>query len=636
MMKAKNGFRYDINCLRAIAVLAVLLFHFKVPYLDGGFVGVDVFFVISGYLMTRIILTGIFKSQFSLIDFYNRRAKRIVPELLLMIISVSLVTFFVYLPIDYSLVLKNGIASLLFYSNVAYSKVDYFDVSSDNNIFLHTWSLSVEWQFYLLLPLLLMLITKCFHNNRIHVLRFFIISTISVFILSVIFSNYKPTISFYFLPTRSWEMLLGGLAYLISDKLVIQKCRRFIAILGYAMIIISIVTLNEEMVWPGVFTLLPTIGTFLVIVGNTDFKLPNLSVVQSIGTWSYSLYLWHWPAYVILTYLGYQIKGNVTVMLLIATFAMAFLSYNIITIIRIERALKVYFTAIGSAAVLLIALMFEANQLVFNPKTIGISEYKERHVEEIDLQFAKHSCYISSQDNGIGDFQKKPCLTIDKNRLNYLLIGDSHSAHFSLALRKSLSDFNINLLHASASGCLPLINTNGTSTCTEIINFVFKEFIPANSDSIDGIILSANWYSGENGATIEMIHNTIEFFDRFGIPVLLIGQNETYTIPFTSIAAREYQYGTSISEKYINPKSLAINSLLKKEFPKFYLDIYNLQTTVKLSNDLVPYMMDQNHFTQYGAEQIVKYLLNDHRFKNLFSLTQFPSKTNARKSATFY
>ncbi|CAG5072036.1 hypothetical protein DYBT9623_03974 [Dyadobacter sp. CECT 9623] len=190
-------FRYDINALRALAVLGVVLFHYKVPYFQGGFSGVDIFFVISGYLMTRIIIRGLAKGNFSVIEFYSRRVKRILPGLLFLILCLTVINFFLYLPVDYSDFVKNAAASAVFYSNILYYKSDYFDASSENNMLLHTWSLSVEWQFYLILPLVLMLVNRFLKNDRRGYLAVFLIAAVLIFVGSLFATDYRPNASFY-------------------------------------------------------------------------------------------------------------------------------------------------------------------------------------------------------------------------------------------------------------------------------------------------------------------------------------------------------------------------------------------------------------------------------------------------------
>ncbi|RYD84417.1 MAG: acyltransferase, partial [Sphingobacteriales bacterium] len=148
----KPNFRYDINGLRAIAIIGVLLYHYKLYEFEGGFSGVDVFFVISGYLMSRVVIGQIGRGTFAFGEYFERRLHRIVPALLALVLGVAAVCFFIYLPSDYTPVLDNGAASILFYSNIHYyiNTPSYFAASTDSNMFLHTWSLSVEWQFYMI------------------------------------------------------------------------------------------------------------------------------------------------------------------------------------------------------------------------------------------------------------------------------------------------------------------------------------------------------------------------------------------------------------------------------------------------------------------------------------------------------
>ncbi|QJD95173.1 acyltransferase [Mucilaginibacter robiniae] len=217
-VKVSNNFRYDINALRAVAILGVLLFHYNVPFFAGGFSGVDVFFVISGYLMSRIIINSIDKSTFSFIDFYSKRIKRIVPALLIVILTITIICFFFYFPEDYKLNEKYGTASLIFLSNILYWKSSgYFDPASNTNIFLHTWSLSVEWQFYMLYPIALLILSKLF-KKKPQYWTFFILSTISIIVLSFLYTQHKATASFYLLPSRSWEMMFGGIAFFAEEK----------------------------------------------------------------------------------------------------------------------------------------------------------------------------------------------------------------------------------------------------------------------------------------------------------------------------------------------------------------------------------------------------------------------------------
>ncbi|NNG64941.1 acyltransferase, partial [Pseudomonas fragi] len=211
-------FRNNINALRALAVISVVLFHFKVQGFGGGFAGVDVFFVISGFLMTGIIFTGLQTQRFSLLGFYASRARRIIPALLTLCIAL-LIFGFVFLPLDdYRDAIRTLKSSLLFSSNFTFAKGgSYFDAPLHENWLLHTWSLSVEWQFYMLYPLLLMALYKFVgaKNTRSTLVLLALIS----FAASVVLTRTSPVFAFYMLPTRAWEMIAGGLVFLYPLQL---------------------------------------------------------------------------------------------------------------------------------------------------------------------------------------------------------------------------------------------------------------------------------------------------------------------------------------------------------------------------------------------------------------------------------
>jgi len=261
-------FRYDINALRAIAVLSVLFFHLRMPFFSGGFAGVDVFFVISGYLMSRIIFDGIDNNNLSVFDFWGKRIKRIVPALLVMVLIVSITGFFFYLPNEYKANEGNATSSLLFFSNISYWKHSgYFDSASENNIFLHTWSLSVEWQFYLIYPLVLWVISKIFKAKK-QLTIFIAVATLLLCCLSIFWTYRSATASFYLLPMRTWEMLVGGLALLTERRVTIKNKNLLIA--SYIIILLSTILLNNKLLWPGVFTIIPIVATFMVLVANQN------------------------------------------------------------------------------------------------------------------------------------------------------------------------------------------------------------------------------------------------------------------------------------------------------------------------------------------------------------------------------
>ena len=321
-------FRQDINGLRAFAVIAVVLFHFKADLLSGGFAGVDVFFVISGFLMTSIIYRGIEREQFSVIAFYRARGRRIIPALAFLCFFV-LIFAWVYLPqLDYQQLSRHVISSLSFWSNMTYwQEAGYFDAASHEKWLLHTWSLSAEWQFYIIYPLVLLALSKVFSFNW---LRWLVLLGTALALILSIYASYKwPSLAFYSLPTRAWEMLLGGLAFLFPLHLSLRN-KSLVEGLGIALILTGYFTLTGNDIWPGYLALIPTLGAYLIIIAakESSFFTGNM-LTQWVGKISYSLYLWHWPVVVALAYFSYTSNVSIALGIVFSVIAASFSYYLI-------------------------------------------------------------------------------------------------------------------------------------------------------------------------------------------------------------------------------------------------------------------------------------------------------------------
>lgn len=288
------NYRIDLQALRAIAVMAVLLFHFDVPGFAGGFIGVDVFFVISGYLMLSIIAGGVERRKFSPGAFYWARARRIIPALLALCAAMLGFGWFWLAPQEFMLLGEHALSSALFYSNFIYKgEAGYFDLPSQYKWLLHTWSLSVEWQFYLLYPLLLMVATRWATNKTRAIRATVILLAVLSLGVSVLMSARKPEFAFFLLPTRIWEMAAGGLIYLYAGRFTLPRATTLI---GMAMMLVSVFLFSSSDLWPGIAALLPVTGAMLFMAANDQTNsFTRNTVVQQIGAWSYSIYLWHWP-----------------------------------------------------------------------------------------------------------------------------------------------------------------------------------------------------------------------------------------------------------------------------------------------------------------------------------------------------
>jgi peptidoglycan/LPS O-acetylase OafA/YrhL len=328
------SYRKEIDGLRAIAVVPVIFFHAGIESFKGGFVGVDVFFVISGYLITGIILKEIKRGTFSILNFYERRARRILPALFLVI--------FITIPFAWTLMspaeLKNYGGSVvsvpLFVSNLFFWRREgYFETANSLSPLLHTWSLAVEEQFYLFYPILFILIWKIGRKYLVGILSLILLIS---FLLAQIGSNAKPDAAFYLLPTRGWELLIGAIAALYtSNRKAVKFSPIFLEIFSYSglfMIFFSVFTFNNSTQYPSVYTLIPTLGTMLIIIFATldtfvGRFLTNRLLV-AIGLISYSAYLWHQPVFVFARYWKINESLLVQLALVLLVFGISLLSWH--------------------------------------------------------------------------------------------------------------------------------------------------------------------------------------------------------------------------------------------------------------------------------------------------------------------
>ncbi len=303
-------FREDINGMRAVAVILVLLFHFGAPGFDAGFIGVDVFFVISGFLMTGIIVAGLEQRRFSVLGFYRARIARLYPALLAVVAATLAFGLAFVEPGALEGIARDGIAALLFVSNFVFLKqAGYFGAQADTMWLLHTWSLSVEWQFYLIYPIVLALAFP-FLPSRLGrfglLLAGFVLSLALSTVLGTVFDNDRIiSADFYMLPPRAWEMLAGGLVVLWPWRAPAWAPRaRSLEIAGILVVFSSLLLFSRETPWPSFTALVPVGGTMLVLAAHAPRSTLAAAPLQRIGAWSYSIYLWHWPLVAAIAYFG--------------------------------------------------------------------------------------------------------------------------------------------------------------------------------------------------------------------------------------------------------------------------------------------------------------------------------------------
>lgn len=487
-MHNKN-FRYDINGLRTYAVILVVLFHFGITGFSAGFIGVDIFFVISGFLMTSIVIKSLDKGNFSLLKFYLARGIRIVPALFVVSTIVLILGWFLVLPTDYKALAKHTLSSINFFSNIVYWRESgYFDTDSHNKALLHTWSLSVEWQFYLVFPIIVALLYKI-KKSRNFLLTFFILGTIISLILSIIITSKNPSAGFFLLPTRAWEMLAGGLIFFIpKEKVPYKKPLEFI---GFFLIAISCYIFSTDTLWPSYNAILPVLGAFLILLAHQQNSIfTKGSVFQWLGNNSYSIYLWHWP---IVFFLHYFYKNDDYIFItagIILSIILGWLSYTYIenptrkklSNLSIVKAYSLWFLSISILSLISIMIFkFDGVKNRFSNEINNISNTIN------DINPRRDEC-LGKQD----DSQLKKC-TYGDGPLSLIVVGDSHASAMLNGVINALPN-NTSLISFTISGCPTVKNLKKTNmpeySCGERVKDIINDIKTNYSTDIPILVIN--------------------------------------------------------------------------------------------------------------------------------------------------
>jgi peptidoglycan/LPS O-acetylase OafA/YrhL len=504
-------YRPDIDGLRAIAVLAVVFYHSGITVFSGGYVGVDVFFVISGFLITTIIVREIDDGSFSVANFYERRMRRILPASIATTAGCLVVGYYLFDTRDLTNLAHSAIANNLFLSNVYfYMQAGYFDVAAELKPLLHTWSLSLEEQYYVVTPVLLMLVARYFNRKYLLII---IPSAVISFAACLYGTTENQGAVFYMLPTRAWELLIGSiLAIARLPPIRSDKANQSLALGGMAMILVSIFRFDNQIAFPGAYAALPTLGTaILIYTGRSRTTLINAALslrpVVFIGLISYSLYLWHWPAIVFSKYVkSTELSNTESIVMLLLIFVISVLSWRFIeTPFRRKRLLparkQLFLGSLGAVTVLIGASLFT---------TVSIldSEWRRwRSCEGVEerLSAGEGLCVIGEVAGGP----------------SFIVWGDSHARALNSAAHASALRVGVTGVIASQSACPPLLGIEriGRSGCVEFNNAV-NSYIDANP-TITTVFLVGRWtnvtegkrYKNEEGKPIEF-RDTLEPGDR--------------------------------------------------------------------------------------------------------------------------
>ena len=601
-------FRKDINGLRSIAIITVLLFHFKSIWMPGGFTGVDIFYVISGFLMTEIIYKGLEKNNFSLFKFYIARANRIIPPLAILCLVLLIFGWFCLPPDDYKALGKHVGSSMGFFSNIVYwREAGYFDTSSHDKWLLHTWSLSTELQFCIIYPLVLLTMGKLMPAQLLKKTLFAV--TILCFTLSVTATYRWPTSSYFLLHTRAWEMLLGGLAhfYPFTLKEANKKCLEWV---GIILICGSCFLISAQDPWPGYLAIFPVLGTFLLIQARRiDSPITGNLIFQNIGKWSYSIYLWHWPLVVALFY--FSLSGIWVYLAFLASVLIGYLSYQYIERFKFKKNFKTLVGVMISTPLILVPLVGTLGLSIFHYQGYNANNNLKESFSQ--LEYPRY-CHVDSSNNDNDHINCKVGRTSQKPIA--LIWGDSYAGVLDPFVDHLLTETGHSAISRTTSNCFPSTDLNhmlggNPQYCKKIRQLNIDEVL---SNQYEIIFLAGRWdsmYKKYGEQALASLFDVINMASHHGKLVYLFEQPVYYKYNVSKQFLRHKIFNTPQDPFIRNDEKAAkvnqlINTRLKdKHYPNvYYIDrdiLYDQQLHNDYTPDGLPYTHDEGHLSIAGS-----------------------------------
>ena len=509
-VKQEHLWRNDITGLRAIAVLPVLIFHAFPSFLPGGFFGVDVFFVISGYLISGIIFRGMLKGTFSYQSFYEKRIKRILPNLLLLLTFVCIAGYFFLLDREYENLGKHIYSSAAFIQNFRLlSEIGYFTEDALRKPLLHLWSLAIEEQFYIIFPIICTLIWRFSRSQKlIGSMVFFI--TVASFLACLLIEN--KSYSFYFPLTRFWELGCGiVLAFFetygyIRTKRITLAVRHVLSCLGLACVTVPMFIYTQEMVHPGYITLLPVLGSVILIMAQPDAiinrTLLSWGPMTFVGLISYSLYLWHWPLLAFIFICIPNASASWMIGALALSFVLATLVYYCVeNPVRISKG----WGKLSTTLLLLIGLIlaFGVGQLIRDGDGFPNRPISKQYPE---LSRIRDSMFNSSSLPTISYNNSKLYVTDTKTFPSILFTGDSHIEHYYLRIKHLAKQHNTSVGMLVRGGCLILNSKSSDAVCRKDAENLYKLL---KDPRIKTIVIGNKWGSRFN---LSEFHSAMKYF----------------------------------------------------------------------------------------------------------------------------
>ena len=616
-------YRPEIDGLRAVAVVPVILFHAGLPSFQGGFVGVDVFFVISGYLITGILLRELQAGSFSLASFYERRIRRILPALFFVILCCFPFAWLWLLPDEFENFCKSVISTNLFISNFWFAaNQDYFAPDAELSPLLHTWSLAVEEQYYLLFPILL---ASCWRFGSRAVAALIIgLAALSFLLIGSPF-GFDPSALFFLTWTRTWEILIGALCGWLKFKYDIRGSSAG-ATVGVLLILTSIFSFNDEMVFPSVLTLIPTVGSalFLLFGSKNDPVGTLLSVrpIVGIGLISYSAYLWHQPV-MAFARLQFDLGSEVLPMLglSIISLILAWLTWRFVeNPFRNRSHMRWRSVGISMAVTSLVVVSLPLFALQTDASLSRYSKYEQSILKQMDVKRA--SRYVRAR------FREAELRAFNPDaKLKVMIVGDSYAQDFMNALFEAGVDDGVSFsTHYISARCGNLfldhdiekfIAPADKKRCQQSPRYNDKTILELVG-AADVIFLASHWQTWQVQFLPESVGNIQSVSDA---RIVVIGRKRFGRSGDVRFNPRTFlnRSRSELAEMrtFLTEEDLMLNLQMKELLPNdIYVDFQTVVSGDKLSSPLFDdnvklLSFDGSHLTKNGAVYVGQRLLND-------------------------
>ncbi|BBC70963.1 acyltransferase [Altererythrobacter sp. B11] len=616
---AVHSYRPDIDGLRALAVLSVVFYHAGFRGFSGGYVGVDIFFVISGYLITGIIVRDLEVSRHTIARFYRRRVLRIFPALFFVTLVTTALAAIFLLPSELERYARSLAAATLFGSNVLfYGESGYFDAASEVKPLLHTWSLAIEEQFYIIWPLALAWVGA----TRLRRLRLLVWTvTAASLVAAIVMVSRDREAAFYLLPSRAWELGIGGVIATLPRRPLPRWLDEVLAAAGGLAILLCVWKYNVLTTFPGL-TAVPVCGGAALIILTGTHRATLVSRILSlrpaifVGKISYSLYLWHWPVLVFAAVSllpGSRMTINLAAVAL--SFVLAFLSWRFVeTPFRVggprwsDRAVFGAALAAMAAALVTAGVLLAANGFAnrYSPHERKIASYLYLDQEE---SYRSGSCFISDYSQ---TFAKDRCLQAGGGKPLVLLIGDSYSAHLWPGLSQADSPFTI--AQASMVGCPPGIYPGvGGKTCERFFRSLLTQWVPEHKPA--AVLLAGRWHVGD----YDLVRATLADPRLADTKLILIGPPPQYesALPRLLVAA-ESRKDPHLPARFADPQAFPVDRKLReiaREAGVPYISLIDNLCRGKdcrvWAKDDIPLQFDNGHFSAVGSREVVDLIEKD-------------------------